>query len=213
MRWSNNKYIKEFTDLYCHEDILENLLPIQNIEKEVTEAMAMIRRLRPYSLRQSKTYTLMDFCSGNSLLPAISAFLLKFNNNFAFDKTPRQRDWANISKFAHVELDIYSPIFDQLCSARHIIMTSIHPCGKLAERVIDIFNNSNAEVLFLMPCCSGKTNVDVPQLFKEKLGNYLLWVWHLTGRIKNSNVSIQIDNNCISPKNAIIRATKKKPLT
>lgn len=208
MKWENNKYIKEFLSLNCSKDILEVLKPILNIEKEITESMAVIRKLRGFALPKPNYYSIEEYCAGNALTSAIAIHLLPFRASLAFDIKKRDREWPKIKHFMYMFCDIYDDRFTSTCFQDPTIMFSIHPCTKLAERIIDIYNNSNAEALILMPCCIGELKMGLPQIIKERIGKYLIWTWQLANRIKESKISIQIDNNCISPKNAIITARR-----
>jgi hypothetical protein len=41
-----NKYVKEFYKLSCSQEIIDIVSPINNLEKEITESMSIIKKLK-----------------------------------------------------------------------------------------------------------------------------------------------------------------------
>ena len=202
--WKNQTYLDEFLSLRCAGDIINVLNPIQNFQKEVSEAMAVIKQLKKIVFSKNTKYALWDFCSGNALVPAISAFLLPIEHSYAIDKKERKRPWDNIRKFTYVKTDIYylTP------PNPSIILTAVHACGDNAKVIIDTFNRSKSKHLILMPCCSGHMLNRVPQLISDKLDPYEKWCYYLYGLIDTPKKNIFVDNKILSPKNIIIVANK-----
>jgi len=205
-----NKYITQFLKLKCAGDVLNIVSPINHIEKEITEAMAVIRSIKKITIDKPMEYTIIDLCAGNALSSVISAFLLPIKKAIAIDKKKRNRKWHLIKNFEYIEKDIFKLNPNNI--SQKTIITAIHPCSTLAEQVIDIFYNSLAEYLVLMPCCS-KSDIGnkFPALLQEKLTNYNLWCYYLYQKCAEFCEKVEIfkDKNCLSPKNIIIKAKKE----
>ena len=205
------KYLDEFLQLRCAGDVLNAVAPLNNAAKEITEAMAIINRIRKIALKQPMEYTLIDLCSGNALIPIISVCLLPVKESFAIDREPRHRKGhANIDRFTYHEADIMNEDFiiflSKLCFDRQVILTACHPCGSLSRRIASLYNSiPNITHLVLMPCCNGRRVNLFPHAVEEKLGSYLAWSYDLAIDVDGNLV---IDLDCLSPKNAIIIAEK-----
>lgn len=199
------KYLGKFLRLDCCGDILNIVTPMSHAPKEITESMAIIERLRGEVLHNPMKYQILDLCAGNALTSLISVFLLPVYFACAVDKKKRNRDYSKARGFEYVELDIFD---DKICDYinANTIIISIHPCRGMAVRVVEIYNNSPARSLYLMPCCIGKYKIPAKQFLCENLGMYQAWCYSLASLC---NGSIEIDENCISERNAVISAHKK----
>ena len=214
-----NKYLNDFYSLKCYPEILEILEPISGEAKEITEAMAIIKQLRKITLKNpTRQFYLYDFCAGNALTSTIASFLLKnITSCYAIDKRVRDREWHKIKGFYYINSDIKKENWEYMLHQARVIfdrtdfvIVGVHPCRDLAKRIIEIYNKSEADHLFLMPCCTGdKYKFSLPDVIKEKVGNYLTWCVYLLNLIEGPKRMI-IDENIISPKNAIIIASKEK---
>lgn len=199
-----NKYVNEFLRMRCCKDIMDIVNPLYHSEKEITESIAIINRLRRETLSNPMQFNILDICAGNALTSLISVYLLPIKYTTAIDKKKKIRDYLRAKNFAYIELDIFDDYVYQHIDNNTIIM-SIHPCRELAYRIIDIYNNSPARSLYLMPCCIGKYDIPAKNFLLENLGKYLAWSFYLANKC---NGNITIDSNCISPKNAIVSSHK-----
>jgi len=196
-------YYQHFKKLICHNDIIDILSPILKLEKEVSESFAVIKQLKKIVLKYKNKYDIWDLCAGNALTSTISAFMLPINKAYAIDIRPRDREWNRINKFEYLIKDIHD-ITNKTFKKESIII-SIHPCKELAEYICNIYNNSyKVKYLILMPCCIGKFRRKNRHLVKN---NYYEWCIYLND-IVNGNMII--DKKCISPKNAVITASKDR---
>lgn len=200
------RYVEEFMSLKCAGDVLNAVHPIGNkIEKEITEAMAIIKNLRGFILSSPGPHRVVDLCSGNALVPVLAAFLFPNTITIAIDKKYRDRKWHLVKNFTYLETDIYENyVYDFI--DENTIITAVHPCQNLAKRVISIYKNSKAKGLILMPCCEGNLTKKYPQYIQEKLSSYDLWAWELA---EEAGGNIHADKHCLSPKNLIIEAKKR----
>jgi len=200
-----NRYLNEFLNLKCSGDVLNIVNPLgRKAEKEITEAMAIVKRIKLVTIGRPMKYTLYDFCAGNALGSILSTFLLPIKQTFAFDKTPLNRKYETVKRFKYIEENIYN--FDEKTIVEDSIIMAIHSCGDLANRICDIYLNSKARYLFLIPCCNGVFNVSkYPEIMRTKLGKYVLWSLELRNKVDGK---MFIDNYCLSPKNCVIVAEK-----
>ncbi len=210
---SNLKYVEEFYKLNCYPDILDIVLPVQRLKKEITESMAIIKQLRKLTLKNKlQRFQIYDFCAGNALTSVLACFLFKnIYHAYAIDKLPRERDWGKVNNFDYIVSDIYENDWaSSIAKFRtnfpftKTVIISVHPCRTLAKKVISIHNESENDYLILNPCCTGKTHgYGLPDAVVEKIGKYLKWCLYLQNQVKG-NSRLHIDNHCLSPKNAII---------
>ena len=198
------KYLGKFLSMDCCGDILNIVTPISHAPKEITESMAIIERLRGEVLPNPMKYQILDLCAGNALTSLTSVFLLPVKQAVAVDKKKRNRDYHKANRFRYVELDIFTDETFNFIDENTIII-SVHPCRGMAARVVEIYNNSPARSLYLMPCCIGKYRIPAKQFLCENLGKYQAWCYYLASLC---NGSIEIDANCISKVNAVISAHK-----
>lgn len=206
MQNEKRDYLSEFLSLRCSGDVLNVVNPLgKKAKKEITESMAMIRMIRPVTLNHPMRYHLYDLCAGNALTSVIASHLLPINFATAIDIKERNRNWYKAKRFKYIKEDIFK--VDPFFAPSTSIIMGVHACKGLAERIIEIYNDSAAQFLFLMPCCCGNQKGDVPFFFREKLGPELSWCLHLSQMCKGK-VSVIQDKDILSPKNIIIRANK-----
>jgi len=201
----SSKHLQEFLNLRCAGDVLNVVNPIGNkANKEITESIAVMRQVRKIALAKPNFYSLYDFCAGNALTSVLSLFVLPIRFSMAIDIKKRERHWDLARNFIYNNQDIFN--FDPKTVESNSIIIAVHACGKLANRVIEIYKESNASHLILMPCCTGEYNYGkYPAIIKTRLGSYLLWCLSLSESV---NGKLIVDNHCLSPKNAIIVAEK-----
>jgi len=204
--YKNQTYLDEFLSMKCCGDILNVLNPIQGLKKEISESMAVIKRLRKALIKNPDKYILYDLCAGNALTSVIATHLFQTKHTYAIDVLTRERRWDKIRGFTYINDNIHN---DTMCDRieNNSIIIAVHPCDNLATRVVDIYNQSKAEMLLIMPCCNGPMNINLPPVIKEKIGSYIAWSWSLASRCRG-RVNMIIDDKCLSPKNCLIIAKK-----
>ena len=179
LRYQKQTYMSDFLKLKCAGDVLNVVNPLgSKAEKEITESMAIIKKLRKIVLAKPNYYYVFDLCAGNALTSVLSAFLLPIKKAIAIDKRPRERNWHLAKKFSYITDDIYNVVPSDI--GPNAIIIGVHACNKLAEQIIKIYKESDAEHLLLMPCCIGNIkSLNVPQPVIEKIGKYMAWAWQL----------------------------------
>lgn len=207
-------YVDYFLSLKCSGDVLNVVAPIQRAQKEITESMAVIQRLRPIAIKNPMEGVLVDLCAGNALTSVLATHLLPFKKVVAVDIKKRKRDWNKVKRFEYIQADINDSNFesdlgiklDEIARQYSLVFISVHPCGDLAERVIAItkyFCVIKAK-LILMPCCKGQIKEQkIPACFNKKLTKYDRWAWYLA---ELSGGKLSFDNKVLSPCRAIIEA-------
>jgi len=206
-----SRYVSEFLALKCAPDVLGTVGFLGNKpEKEITEAMAIIRKLKRIALNDPNKYQLIDLCSGNALVPVIAAHLLPFTKTYAVDKLKRVRNWGHAKRFEYISSQIeHMPLS---LFARPSVITAVHCCRGAAETIIDIFNRvPTIRHMILMPCCIGSLNSGLLQFIKNEANRDVAWVTKLSVMC-DSAVHISRDNHVLSPKNYIITASKKEKI-
>jgi len=202
------RYLDYFMRLKCAGDVLNSVHPILNPTKEVTESMSIIKRIKPILVSKPDKYYIFDLCAGNCLTSSLTAHLFKVKKVFAIDKAERYRKgFSNIRGFEYVKMNIYDEeLLNMIKSHQPSIIISVHPCSHLAERSIELFKESLADLLLLMPCCSGGSCVKNFNFLKDKLTKYELWSLYLS---QLADGKIYKDIHCLSPKNIVIVASRE----
>ncbi len=205
------RYIEQFLAMRCAADIIGVAHPVNKFGKEISEAMAIIRRIKPKLLKYPMDYNVVDLCSGNALVPMISAFMLPSKWNYAFDKVPRNRPWNQVKRFTYLHSNIHDEDIINFIDSLEgpVVITSVHPCQSLAERTAEVFNHSKAEMLVMMPCCVGKIPQRLSEKLKGRIGRDNLWGLHLQNLAGGRLIQ---DDDVISPKNRILIADKNEEL-
>lgn len=200
-----------FLELKCAGDVLNSVYPFLNPEKEITESMAIVKKLKKILITNPNKYTVFDFCAGNCLSSSLIAHLFKTKHVFAIDKEERDRpNFSMIKNFSYLKMNFVEEkesIIDFIKMNSPSIIVSVHPCGELAQTIIDIYNKAKANYLFLMPCCEGKNVFEYPTFLRNKLSTYELWCLDLCN-LSKGNASV--DYQCKSNKNIIITASKER---
>ena len=134
----SESYTNEFLGLQCSGDVLNVCSPLGNkSQKEITESMGMIKRIRSIFLSNPMEYSMVDLCAGNALTSVLAVHLLPVEVARAIDIKPRKRKWNKAKRFIYDELDIYrETIFD--CIGCNTVIICVHGCKDLARRVIEI---------------------------------------------------------------------------
>jgi len=201
----SRKYLDQFLSLRCAGDVLNEVGPINNAAKEITESMAVITTIRGLTLNKPMHYSLVDMCAGNQLTGVLAAYLLPVKDVIGVDI--RIGKSIRAKRYRYVQHDIIEPGFEP---PPYTILVAVHACEELALRVIDLYlANPNYEHFVLMPCCIKRDELSGSEynfLRSLRVPKPALWALHLAqkagGRIKR-------DMNCISPANYVITASKE----
>jgi len=206
-----NKYLERFFALRCHSDVLDTVGHIKFRDKEITEAMAMIRHIQRIVLRDKRPHFLLDLCAGNALVSVLATYLLPQIEAVAIDNQPRERNWGSAERFRYINDDIFNnPIYIYEKVENPIIIVGCHACNALAHQIIKHYV-SFGDYLVLMPCCNGSEHLQVPSLFRERLSSYEQWSYTLYHEVEQHSAQCNMiaDKNVMSPKNIIITAQKE----
>ncbi len=208
----HNRYLEEFFSLKCAGDVINAVTPLNRAMKEITEAMGVVRHLKPFFLHHPMQRGLLDIGAGNALASILAVHLLPVKNALSIDKKPRHRPGhCNVKRFACVWGDAFLSCWTEsehhLEPGRTSVIVSVHPCSELATRVVDIYLHSPQYIgLVLMPCCNGKQgDKKIPTAFRSRISRYEAWAWWLAERAKGD---LFVDKNVLSPCNAIVVAKK-----
>lgn len=202
----NNPYLKSFLNLKSAPDILSVVGNLNKSEKEITESMSIIAKLRDKTIKNPMKFTVFDICAGSGLTGIMTAFVLPVKEVIGIDIKEKilRKEFSSVKRFIGKQMDILK---ENIEGNNETIIVSSHPCGFLAERIIDIFNNGKFVGLIMIPCCIGTISHGyIYSLIKQKISRYDKWCIHLANGIKALNVDIQQDKKCISPCNNVITA-------
>lgn len=214
----SNKYIQEFFNLDCAGDIINVVGRLgKNFEKEITEAMAVISRIRPIVMKDPlKHWDVIDLCAGNALVSVISVFLWDNVWGSAVDTKPRERNWFGARRFEYLNIDIrkvggFQGSWGNKNKELPVdsIIVGVHTCGSLSAEVVRLYKQSpSAKHLILMPCCTTKGYDPTKRYYKvitDIVDPYLLWATEIAESVGGE---CKQDEHVLSPKNAIITASK-----
>ena len=200
----SNQYLDKFAGLKCAADVLDATRPINKEDKEITEAMAVVKVLRKFTLKHPGRFTIIDLCAGNALVSVIAAHLLPVKKCIAIDIADRPRPYDRVNNFQYLQADIMTPTLPQwLCmQGSSVILVATHPCSYRASRIIDVYNSTpNAVGLVMVPCCSGY--YPEKRHLEHTFGGYTSWCLWLWKQLP-PNAKFKIDTHILSPKNCIL---------
>jgi hypothetical protein len=205
----SNRYLDEFFSLQCAGDVMNAVAPLHRASKEITESMAVIKRLKPLVLHRPMQLDLVEWCAGNALTSILAAHLLPVRMVTAVDLVPRRRPGhANVNRFHYTQDDIFGPTRHQsnIPCPPHVVI-GVHACGNRAIRLIDLYLQcDHAVACVLMPCCGGPQQTKIiPSAFRSRISKYEAWAWWLAERAQGD---LFIDTNVLSPCNGVIVAQK-----
>jgi hypothetical protein len=207
----SGKYLTDFLRLKCAGDIINAVSPVNNFEKEISEAMAIRHNLRKIVLAKPMEYTVLDLCAGNALAGIISVFTLPIQYCHAFDIKPREREgFKTVKKWSYTKEDIHA--FRPEFIEKRIILIASHACRDLAVKIIELYNQSKASALIMIPCCTmpDKSKQETAELLKQKgLSHYDRWCLWLYNQCLGKKRLFQ-DTNILSQCNNILVSTKQK---
>lgn len=209
-----SKYVSQFLSLKCVGDVLNNVLPINKPTKEITEAMAIVQRMKGVFLSNPMKYRLFDVGAGNALGSILSIHLLPVSWATAIDKKPIERK-RKISRFDYLKAEIgteegneyIKSLWPSLNKDSLTVLMSIHCCTDLALQVISLYHETEwIKHLYLMPCCIKQGHQQpVPTAFQDRFTKYERWAWFLANEVHGT---LYQDKHCLSPANIIIEAHK-----
>ena len=194
-------YIERFLQYKCSGDILNAVNPINHTCKEISESMAIIQKIKGLTLQNKMELTVLDLCAGNALTSIMSVFMLPVKNAIAIDKKPRERKgYATVNRFEYRQGDIYD--FDYVDSKSGYVIIASHPCEH-ALKIIDLYNQSEAKALCIIPCCRTQHNYQNAQFLKDShMSKYDIWCLYLSSLVPGSKLTKC--KNILSPCNNII---------
>jgi hypothetical protein len=207
-------YTNRFLNLKCAPEIIHYSQPIKNWHKEISETFAFFERIEEYLKEyKNKKFIHIDLCSGNALLPILTAFMCKnITWSYAIDIHKRNRDYSNINYFQYLNKNIFDFNIQELdpIAENNIIITGIHPCKNTSKRIIELFNDIywGQKHLLLNPCCIGKID------YRKNEDKYKAWCKWLYEQININNLKekeLKIyyrNDNILSKRNIIIEAEK-----
>lgn len=209
--------VNEFLELKCSGDVINSVSPVKCLEKEISESMSLVKKIKKTLILNPNIYTIFDLCAGNCLTSSLIAHLLKPKHVFAIDKVKRERQgFSSIKNFSYLQWDIIKDndiLKGLIIKHSPFIIISIHPCSSLSNKIIDIFNFcKNYEYkdfdncLALIPCCCGKNQIKHPTFISEKLSKYELWCLDLCRQFDGNGI---VSKGCLSDKNIILYSNLK----
>lgn len=208
------KYLNQFFSLRCCGDVLNATAPINKGAKEITEAMAMRKRIKSLALAKPMHYSVLDLCAGNGLVGALVAFTLPVRHVLCVDKRVPTRRWHEIERFDYVQADLtdwFPPRYiegeDRGVTKHRWIVTACHACSILSSTVLELYRLRGRH-LVLMPCCAGPKPMDgtVEQYISSRVGRPEEWAIRLA---RECGGSIRADRHVLSPRNLIVTASKE----
>jgi hypothetical protein len=203
--------INYFLELKCAGDVLNSIYPFLNPEKEISESMAIIKKIKKILITNPNKYYIFDFCAGNCLTSSLIAHMFKIKHIYAIDKKENKKDNMNrIRNFTYYETDFIKnklEVIKFIENKTPSIIIGVHACSELSKEIINIYKETNSDYLFLMPCCEGEYLYKYPSFIRNKLSRYDLWCLDLCQSVDGE---ASIDHQCRSNKNIVIVAKRKE---
>ena len=196
---------------------LVNLVPIINKlnkpAKELSEALTVFDHIYNVT-REWDEWTLIDLCSGKfALLSAVTVLNTKNSIAIAVDVEEPCLEIVNINRLTYLKTSICESEtlqrLRQLAKGK-IIVAGIHCCKTLSLRLIEMASELNADMGYLVPCCSDFPIAKRLGLWSGGDKSYQAWVNALVkyAERKGFNASVSFEP-MLSEKNALIMMVPK----
>lgn len=206
-----NPYFSKFKRLNCQDDVLAAIMPVPKLGRKISEAMAVIKLLKPIVMRDPGKYTIIEVGSGTPITAIIAAHLLPIKNAIAGDKIVKDREYQRVKDLTYLsEQDVQSGV-SILKQKADTILISVHPSSSMCETLLDSASRSDGgngdkiHYSIIMPGFNGKIEPgyksDIPNWVQRKIGHYDNWVLYLQ---KVYGGKVVKDNNIKSHMNSII---------
>ena len=182
--------------------------------KEILEAFEFFARIR----REIREEVVIDLCCGHGLVGVLFAlFERSVKRVVLVDKVEplsRQRMLTCLAKVApwitakiENRSECINSEMDWVPEGSSIV--SVHACGVLTDRCIEIANDCKGK-LAVLPCCYPQEHCQAPRVLGLALGNDLAFDIDRTYRLENAGyyVKWQAIPAVITPKNRVITAVK-----
>uniref|UniRef100_A0A6M3JAP8 Putative methyltransferase n=2 Tax=viral metagenome TaxID=1070528 RepID=A0A6M3JAP8_9ZZZZ len=202
-------YISRFLKLRSAGNILNTVVPVNGLSKEITESVAIWIEIKKIALHHKEDKRILyELCAGNALTSILSLHTLPISEAIAIDKRERKRNWHLTERFSYLNTDITKLSPDYFAPGSIII--GVHACKDLSSTIIDLYNRSQAQYLIIMPCCVGslKITYTLPKYLSDIVGRYDLWAIELANSCIGKT-KIKRDLKILSPKNYVIVAKKE----
>ena len=181
-----------YFETWMATDALRRLLSVRKRVKEITEAVALTRRVKLLLQllgvqADGDGAVIFDCCSGKGMGSAMLSFELPRAKIVALDANGAM-DCTHVQMIANLEfhhMDLFGPAAVRIirdasafqrrpeCSVR--ILVGMHLCGALSPRIIDLFLGTYAHGLVVCPCClKGELGAQVARAACHSQHNALL---------------------------------------
>jgi hypothetical protein len=198
------KYVNEFLKFNCAPDIIPIIPKQENWCKEISESMAIRKRIKDNCIDNKMENTIFDLCAGNGLTGILMAFTLPIQQVYSVDLKKRNGKYEKAKNFTYLEMNINDLFSDNTRKDQKIILIASHACKQAAIDIISIYKKYDfIKGMVMIPCCIGSHPVEL--FLKKEIGVYKEWCFYLK---QLCNGKISFDNYILSPCNGIVEAWK-----
>ena len=208
-----NEYVERFLNLDCATDVINAVIPrghfVLNakLEREISEAWAMIKVVRPFALTHPHP-VLCDVGSSSIFFAVLAAHLFPFTHVFSIgEKVLRMGVRRPVNSFTYYHVDSISSfnLHEFVEEGGINLITTVHPTVNNSYEIgLNIFNTHAYPIAgAIMPRTVEQSPFKLePKILAEKLGPYLTYCFFL--REYSLLKKMQVDKNIMSEGNIIL---------
>ena len=211
----------------------------RNFTRELTEAIAMLQKLRSIiGADSASTWHVIDLCCGKAFFATLVGVLYPSILVHAVDKQPptflphfEEAGLGGIVEYVQcdvLQFESFAGRLNELIASnggRKVIVMGMHLCGRLSLRAIDLLQSSfqhKLTALVLAPCCLPNVRIaedTPPNVFesKEQSIQYERWCAFLKQRMEQAAASAQClecesdqEKGLVSEKNVLLTAVRRR---
>ena len=191
---------------------------LNGVIKEITEAVGVMDELSGVMANIGPDrWTVIDCCAGNGLLGMSIAMyfdklvkrVISVDVRKVSVPTPESIELINKKGYDYSYMNASVSDMYRFVNDEPTAIVSVHPCGKSALDVIDLFNRTNASLLVMIPCCiDHRTLKSMRYVSRRHPYRYEEWCYILADMISTGVVDVIRDKGILTPVNTVITATK-----
>jgi hypothetical protein len=206
--------VNQFLAKKCAGDVINSVTPLKNPLKSLSTSWEVIKTIQPLTITEKGKYEVVNFCAGNCVAAIMAAHILPVKRTWAIDsKITKKQGFENVDRFTTfegMEIKDFIPRVQD-----NDIIIAIHPKPQECVDIIDLFNQTTAKVLCLVPGIPGlhmPKKINCLKKLPMPIDKYELWCLVLMNIVApNHKLTMRYYVRGInSPYNTILYAERMK---
>ena len=196
-----NQYVEHFLKLNCAGDVLNSVSPMKRPEQHITEAMAILKRLRPIVLAEPNKFKIVEVTSGNGLASVVALHLFPIVSATIFSTKAPNRLIERVKNLTYYNRRFKYDTDKDLVDKNTIIIMSGCILSQDAEIVDAYLENESSGQFIAIP--ENGHFVEEDHLINKCMGKYAATCMHIRNILGGKMTQ---DRYILGPRNIVIVA-------